>query len=301
MARRHDQGHSPVLQARRLAQELTRRREAAGLSREEVGQRLEWSGSTLFRIETGRSKPQPRSVRELLELYGVANAEKDGLIQLARDARQPGWWHSFRDVLPDPYQVFIGLEAGAETVRTFEPLMVPGLLQTEDYAHATIRGGPQELDHEEINRRVQVRIARQEILARPYRPRLWVVLDEAVLHREVGGPQVMKAQLLHLIAMAEQGRTTIQVVPFKAGAHAGTTGPFVVLDFEEATDPTVVYLESLPEGLYLEGTGDIARYTLAFDRLRAAALHPDDSVQLIQRVADAVVEVQPTNLKGGAG
>lgn len=268
--------------------ELTKRREAAGLSREEVSQQLEWSSSTLFRIETGRSKPQPRSVRELLDLYGIGGAEKEGLIQLARDARQPGWWHSFRDVLPDPYQVFIGLEAGAETVRTFEPIMVPGLLQTPDYARAMIRGGPQELDPDEVERRVEVRTARQQILRRPDRPRLWAVLDEAVLHREVGGPATMKQQLRHLVESAEQGRTTVQVVPFKAGAHAGATGPFVVLDFTEPTDPTVVYLESLPEGLYLEGAGDVARYTLAFDRLLAAALHPDDSVALIQRVADAI-------------
>ncbi|WP_199485348.1 helix-turn-helix domain-containing protein [Actinomadura craniellae] len=276
-----------MLGARRLALELTKRREAAGLSREEVTRRLEWAGSTLFRIETGRTKPQPRSVRELLDLYNVTGAEKEGLLQLARDARKAGWWHSFRDVLPDPYQVFIGLEEGAVAVRTFEPLMVPGLLQTPDYARAMIRGGPQELDPDEIERRVEVRTARQELLNRPDRPRLWAVLDEAVLHRQVGGAAVMKHQLAHLIEMAEQGRTTIQVVPFAAGAHAGTTGPFVMLDFAEPTDPTVVYLESLPDGVYLEGASDIARFMIAFDRLLAAALHPDQSVTLIQRIADA--------------
>ncbi|GAA4101117.1 helix-turn-helix transcriptional regulator [Actinomadura miaoliensis] len=288
MVRREGQEHSPVLKARRLALELTKLREAAGMSREQVTQQLEWSGSTLFRIETGRSRPQPRSVRELLELYGVGGSEKEGLIQLAREARQPGWWHSFRDVLPDPYQVFIGMEAGAETIRTFEPLMVPGLLQTPDYARATIRGGPQELDPDEIDRRVQVRLERQEVLKRRDRPRLWAVLDEAVLHRQVGGTAVMKTQLAHLVDMAEQGKTTIQVVPFTAGAHAGTTGPFVILDFANAGDPTVVYLESVPDGIYLEGASDVARYTLAFDRLLAAALHPDRSVALIQRVADAI-------------
>ncbi|RAY11771.1 transcriptional regulator [Actinomadura craniellae] len=287
MVRRQDRGRSPVLGARRLALELTKRREAAGLSREEVTRRLEWAGSTLFRIETGRTKPQPRSVRELLDLYNVTGAEKEGLLQLARDARKAGWWHSFRDVLPDPYQVFIGLEEGAVAVRTFEPLMVPGLLQTPDYARAMIRGGPQELDPDEIERRVEVRTARQELLNRPDRPRLWAVLDEAVLHRQVGGAAVMKHQLAHLIEMAEQGRTTIQVVPFAAGAHAGTTGPFVMLDFAEPTDPTVVYLESLPDGVYLEGASDIARFMIAFDRLLAAALHPDQSVTLIQRIADA--------------
>ncbi|REE97904.1 helix-turn-helix domain-containing protein [Thermomonospora umbrina] len=287
MARSQEPSHSPTLRARRLALELTRRREVAGLSRDEVSQRLEWSSSTLFRIETGRSKPQPRSVRELLDLYGVTGAEKDGLIQLARDARKPGWWHSFRDVLPNPYEVYIGLEAGAATIRTFEPIMVPGLLQTADYARAMIRGGPQEMDPDEIERRVQVRMARQEILGRADRPRLWAVMDEAALHRRVGGDEIMRGQLHHLVETAERGRTTIQVVSFGAGAHAGTTGPFVILDFPEPTDPDVVYLETIPEGLYLDGAKDVSSFMLAFDRLRAAALHPDDSVALIQRVADA--------------
>ena len=119
--------------------ELQRRREATGMSREEVARQLEWSTSTLFRIETGRSRPQPGNVRTLLELYGVTGAERDGLIQLTREARQPGWWHSFRDVLPNPYEVYIGLEAGATSIRNFEPIVVPGLLQTADYARETIR------------------------------------------------------------------------------------------------------------------------------------------------------------------
>ncbi|TDC86892.1 XRE family transcriptional regulator [Actinomadura sp. 7K507] len=257
------------------------------MSREEVARRLEWSSSTLFRIETGRTKPQPRSVRELLGLYEVSGAEKEGLVQLAREARQPGWWHSFRDVLPNPYEVFIGLEAGATTIRAFEPLAVPGLLQTPEYARAMIRGGPQELDPDEIDRRVQVRVARQQILMRADRPRLWVVLDEAALHRTVGNDTIMREQLAHLVAVSEQGRTTVQVVPFGSGAHAGTSGPFVILNFAEPADRDVVYLETIPEGVYLEGANDVEAFMLAFDRLLAAALPPDDSVSLIQRVAGA--------------
>lgn len=214
----------------------------------------------MFRIETGRTKPQPRSVRELLDLYGVSEAEREGLIQLAREARQPGWWHSFRDVLPNPYEVFIGLEAGAETIRAFEPLVIPGLLQTPEYARAMIRGGLQELDPEEIDRRMQVRVERQRILTHPDRPRLWVVLDEAALHRSVGGEETMCEQLAHLVQMSKQGKTTIQVVPFKAGAHAGTSGPFVILGFDQPTNPSVVYLETIPEGVYLEGTSDVGAY-----------------------------------------
>ena len=142
MASRGSPEQNPTLRGRRLAMELLRRREATGMSREEVARQLEWSTSTLFRIETGRSRPQPGNVRTLLELYGVTGPERDGLIQLTRDARQPGWWHSFRDVLPNPYEVYIGLEAGAASIRNFEPVVVPGLLQTADYAREIFRNGP---------------------------------------------------------------------------------------------------------------------------------------------------------------
>lgn len=288
MARNSNPEQNPTLRGRRLAVELMRRREASGLSREEAARRLEWSTSTIFRIETGRSRPQPGNVRVLLDLYGVTGSERDGLIQLAREARQPGWWHSFRDVLPNPYEVYIGLEGGAASIRNFEPVVVPGLLQTEDYARAMFKGGPRELERDEIERRVEVRLARQQILTRGDRPRLWAVIDEAVIHRLVGDPAVMRAQLGHLIDTAEQGKTTVQVVPFRAGAHAGTTGPFVILDFPEPTDPAVVYVETLAGDIYLEERADVNRYTIAFDRLLAAALHPDDSVRLIQQVAAAI-------------
>ncbi len=279
---------NPTLRGRRLAMELQRRREATSMSREEVARQLEWSTSTLFRIETGRSRPQPGNVRTLLELYGVTGPERDGLIQLTRDARQPGWWHSFRDVLPNPYEVYIGLEAGAASIRNFEPIVVPGLLQTGDYARAMFRNGPRELDRDEVERRVELRLTRQEILSRDDRPRLWAVTDEAVIRRLVGGTEVMRGQLHHLADAAQQGKTTIQVVPYRAGAHAGTTGPFVILDFEEPTDPAVVYVETLAGDIYLEERPDVNRYTLAFDRLVAAALHPDDSVRLIEQAADTM-------------
>ena len=288
MARHGNPEQNPTLRGRRLAVELMRRREASGLSREEAARQLEWSTSTIFRIETGRNRPQPGNVRVLLDLYGVSGAERDGLIQLARDARQPGWWHSFRDVLPNPYEVYIGLEGGAASIRNFEPVVVPGLLQTEEYARAMFRGGPRELERDDVERRIEVRLARQQILTRDDRPRLWAVIDEAAIHRLVGGPAVMRAQLGHLIDTAEQGKTTVQVVPYRAGAHAGTTGPFVILDFPEPTDPSVVYVETLAGDIYLEERADVNRYTIAFDRLLAAALHPDDSVRLIQQAAAAM-------------
>jgi transcriptional regulator with XRE-family HTH domain len=288
MARRSNPEQNPTLRARRLAAELQRRREATGMSREEVARQLEWSTSTLFRIETGRNRPQPGNVRMLLELYGVTGPERDGLIQLTREARQPGWWHSFRDVLPNPYEVYIGLETGAASIRNFEPVVVPGLLQTADYAREIFRNGPIELDPDGVERLLEVRVARQQILARDDRPRLWAVIDEAVIHRIVGGTEVMRGQLRHLADAAQQGKTTIQVVPYRAGAHAGTTGPFVILDFEEPTDPAMVYVETLAGDIYLEERSDVNRYTLAFDRLVAAALHPDESVQLIEQVASSL-------------
>jgi hypothetical protein len=242
-------------------------------------------GSRVRYQETGRSRPQPGNVRTLLELYGVTGAERDGLIQLTREARQPGWWHSFRDVLPNPYEVYIGLEAGAALIRNFEPIVVPGLIQTADYAREIFRNGPIELDPEEVERLLEVRLARQEILGREDRPRLWAVIDEAVIHRIVGSVSMMRGQLRHLVECAQQGKTTVQVVPYRAGAHAGTTG---LLDYAEATDPDVVYVETLAGDIYLEERSDVNRYTLAFDRLVAAALHPDESVQLIGRLASTL-------------
>ena len=162
------------------------------------------------------------------------------------------------------------------------------MLQTEDYARETFRNGPIELESAEVERLLEVRTARQKILGRDDRPRLWAVIDEAVIHRVVGGTEVMRGQLRHLADAAQQGKTTIQVVPYRAGAHAGTTGPFVILDFEEPTDPAMVYVETLAGDIYLEERSDVNRYTLAFDRLRAASLHPDDSVHLIEQAASTL-------------
>ena len=154
----------------------------------------------------------------------MTGAERDGLIQLTREARQCGWWHSFRDVLPNPYEVYIGLEAGAASIRNFEPVVVPGLLQTADYAREIFRNGPIELDPDEVERLLEVRLARQEILGREDRPRLWAVVDEAVIHRVVGSVSVMRGQLRHLAESAQQRRTTIQVVPYRGRARRGDWG-----------------------------------------------------------------------------
>ena len=180
------------------------------------------------------------------------------------------WWHSFRDVLPNPYEVYIGLEAGAASIRNFEPSVVPACSRPRTTPARRSGTGPVELDPDGVERPVEVRLARQKILTRDNRPRLWAVIDEAVIRRVVGGTEVMHGQLRYLADSAQQGKTTIQVVPYRAGTHAGTTGPFVILDFEEPTDPAMVYVETLAGDIFLEERSDVNRCTLAFDRLRAA-------------------------------
>ena len=289
MARRGNPEQNPTLRGRRLAMELQRRREATGMSREEVARQLEWSTSTIFRIETGRSRPQPGNVRTLLELYGVTGPERDGLIQLTREARQPGWWHSFRDVLPNPYEVYIGLEAGAASIRNFEPSVVPGLLQTADYAREIFRNGPIELDPDGVERLVEVRLARQKILTRDDRPRLWAVIDEAVIRRVVGRHRgdARSAPPSGRLGSAGQDHHPGRAVPCRC-TRRDDRRPFVILDFEEPTDPAMVYVETLAGDIYLEERSDVNRYTLAFDRLLAASLHPDESVQLIDQAASTM-------------
>ena len=254
------------------------------MSREEVARQLEWSTSTLFRIETGRNRPQPGNVRMLLELYGVTGPERDGLIQLTREARQPGWWHSFRDVLPNPYEVYIGLEAGAASIRNFEPVVVPGLLQTADYARAILRGVRPDDTEEENEQQVDARIERQQILARQDSPMLWAIMDEGALHRPVGDRQSMRCQLAHLLDVAQKPRIKVLVVPASTGAHVGVGGPFVIAEFRDA--PEVAYLDTAAGGQIADHPDLVKACAHAFDSLRAEALPPRASLDLIAEVRD---------------
>lgn len=267
--------------------ELKRLREAARLSQEGVAEALDWHPTKMMRIETGRTAPHPNDVRVMANLYGMTDPDQvAALVKLARDARQRGWWYSYRDVLLNRYDFFIGLESEAASIRCFELAMIPGLLQTEDYARAVTLGGPQELSANEVEQRVAVRMTRQQILAADDRPRLWVILDEAVIRRIIGGPAVMRAQIEHLIAAPEQGRTTIQVVPYNAGPHPGLSGPFVILGFTEPAEPDVVYLETVAGNLYVDKPEEVQLYANAFDHLRAAALSPGDTRAMLRTVAD---------------
>jgi transcriptional regulator with XRE-family HTH domain len=276
---------SPTVRRKRLGIELRRLRERAGFTCEDVGQRLDCSGTRISRMETGRISVKPGDVRELLEIYGVAGTEADSLVQLAREARRKGWWHTYGRVLPTWFEAYVGLEAEAARLRDFQSMVIPGLLQTEDYARAVLRAAPNAGSTEDIDRQVALRMERQSVLDQANPPDLWVVLSESVLRVQVGGPGVMRAQLRRLIDVAERSNVTMQVLPFTTAAHVQPISPFTILEFPEAADPTVVYLEHLTGSLFLESEEEVRRYTVVFDHLRAEALGTSQSTGLISQVA----------------
>ncbi|QFZ22499.1 helix-turn-helix domain-containing protein [Saccharothrix syringae] len=275
-------GSSPTLRRRRLVGELRRLREAAELTIEEVGERLECSASKISRIETGRVGVTPRDVRDMLMAYGADPDTCDELVQLAREARRKAWWDEFGDIAPGRY---VGFEADAESVRTYQGLMVPGLLQSEAYTRALIRDVLPGASPAEVDRRVKLRKARQALLTEDDPLRLHVVVDEAALRRLVGGREVMAEQAHRLNAIGELPNVTLQVAPFTAGSHAAMDGPFVILTFPEKLDPDVVYIESSRSDVYLEQPSDVARYSNTFARLCAESLDPVMSADLIEQVA----------------
>ena len=276
-------GNSPTVRRRRLASELRRLREAAGLTIDEVGDKLECSASKISRIETGHVGVTPRDVRDMLELYPIDTDQREALVQLAREARKKGWWHAYNEVFTGS---FVGLESDASSLHAHQALLVPGLLQTEDYTRAVHRAIRPDQPEEEIERRVAARIARQKLLTDPQPPEYWVIVDEAVLHRVVGGRAIMRAQLQRMLEATELPHVTIQVLPFESGAHAGMEGPFLILGFPEQADPDVVYVENTTTGSYLEDPADVYRYTLMFDHLRASARNTTESRRLVEEAAD---------------
>jgi transcriptional regulator with XRE-family HTH domain len=273
---------SPTIRRRRLGAELRRRREAAGVTIDGVAERLECSASKISRIETGHTSATPRDVRDMLEIYGVPGAECDELVQIAREARQKGWWHPYSTVLTGAY---VGLEAAAQSVRAYEQQVVPGILQTEEYAKAMIKAARPDITADEVDRRVRVRLGRQSLLNQDDPIELWVVLDEAVVSRPVGGDGVMRAQLERLVEASDLPNVTLQILLFEAGGHAGMDGTFAILDFPEPSDPDVVYAENATGGLFLEKSDELRKYTFIFDHIRAAALGPEESVAYIAKLA----------------
>jgi transcriptional regulator with XRE-family HTH domain len=279
---------SPTVKRRRLAAELRHRREQAGLTIDDVAERLEWSTAKISRIENARVGVLPRDVKFLLGVYGVPNTDPgyEVLLTLARESRQKGWWQQYGEAVPDWFEVYVGLEAEATGLSSYDAEFVPGLLQTGDYARAVHRASLINASDEEIEQWVKVRMARQELLTSADAPQYWLVLNEAVIRRVVGGRSVMHEQLLRLAEATKQPNLTLQVVPFSAGAHAAMDGSFIILSFPDPTDPHIVYIEYKTGALYLEKPPEVQRYTLMFDHLRAAALSVDASRALIVRAAN---------------
>ncbi|WP_055490408.1 helix-turn-helix transcriptional regulator [Streptomyces sp. TP-A0356] len=275
---------NPTVRRRRLGQELRRLRELKGMTAEEVAERLLVSQSKISRLENGRRSISQRDVRDLCGVYEVEDQRiVDSLMEMARDSRQQGWWHAFGDI---PYSVYIGLETDAESLRVYEPQVITGLLQTRSYAEALIHGALPETSPADIEKRVQVRMRRQERIAAENNPlRLWVVLDEATLRRVVGNNLVMREQLEHLAEMSRLPHVTVQVLPFEVGAHPGLNGQYAILEFADTADSSVVYLEGVTSDLYLEKAPDVQKYAVMYEHLRAQALNVEQSRQFIADVA----------------
>ncbi|MEU0300200.1 helix-turn-helix transcriptional regulator [Streptomyces sp. NPDC006175] len=275
---------NPTVRRRRLGQELRRLREIKGMTAEEVAERLLVSQSKISRLENGRRSISQRDVRDLCGVYEVEDHRiVDSLMQMAKDSRQQGWWHAFGDI---PYSVYIGLETDAESLRVYEPQVVPGLLQTRGYAEALINGALPETPPSDIEKRVNVRARRQDRVNAPEHPlRLWAVIDESALRRLVGGKQVMIQQLEHLIEQSQLPHVTVQVLPFDMGAHPGINGQYAILEFPDAADSSVVYIEGVTSDLYLEKANDVQRYSVMYEHLRAQALNVDQTRQFIGDIA----------------
>jgi transcriptional regulator with XRE-family HTH domain len=270
--------------SRRLVAELKRLREAAGLTGEQVAEEMGWSAAKVYRIEGDRVRVLPRDVQRLLRLYRIEGGQKDAVLELARLARLKDWWHQYSGVIPEWFQFYVGLEAAASTMAEYNAELVTGLLQTEAYARAVLDAALR-AGNGEAERQVEVRMHRQKRLMAPDAPSLWAVMSEAVIRRQVGGPQVLREQLAHIAEVAALPNVTVQVLPFAAGAHPAMLGPFTLLRFPDPADRDVVYLEAETGALYLERPDDVSRYSLIFDHVRAQALGPAESVALIGRLA----------------
>ncbi|HEY0700778.1 MAG TPA: helix-turn-helix transcriptional regulator [Micromonospora sp.] len=279
---------TPTVRLRRLAAELRALRKTAGLTRDAVSEQTGINPATLYRIETSRVRPQRRTLMALLDLYGVTDPDRrTELVALSRQAAQLGWLKPFETELPEHYTNYISFEAEARSVHNYESLFVPGLLQTEEYARAVIRAGLPIASDAEVSARAKVRMQRQESLRGKDALRLWAILDEAVIHRTVGGPTVMNEQLHALLEATQKPHITVQVIPFEAGAHAGMPGSFVIMDFPDPADPALIYIDSMAGDLFLEAEAEIRRYTTIFEHLQATALDPASSRTLIEAEVDA--------------
>ncbi|MEU4214058.1 helix-turn-helix transcriptional regulator [Actinoplanes sp. NPDC026623] len=276
----------PTVRLRRLAHEMTRAREGAGLTREQAAERVRMDPSSLWRLETAKNRPLKRTVLVLLDLYGITKTEDQArYLELLAKSNELGWLESYEDSLAESYQAYIHFEAGASEFRSFQNAFVPGLLQTPEYARAVVRGVHPTLDEAIVEQRAEVRARRQDTLAQRG-VTLWMAIDEAVMHRTVGGQEVMRAQMQVLVDAVESKRAVVQIVPFSAGAHPGSQGAFTVLDFP-APDPALVYIEALASNLFIEEPDEVRAYQANFLHLVALSLSPSESLKMIKSATKA--------------
>ncbi|MGN9843046.1 helix-turn-helix domain-containing protein [Nonomuraea sp. H19] len=272
-----------------IGTQLRQLRESRGISREDAGYAIRGSHSKISRMESGRTSLKLRDVADLLTLYGVADeAERAAVLTMVRQANAHSWWHDYRDVIPYWAEAYLGLEQDAALIRTFEVQLIPGLLQTEDYARAVIKQGHPHDSAEQIERRIAVRMRRRQILAPPTSRKLWAVLDEAVLHRRVGGEATMRAQLEHLAILAGQPHITLQVVPFSSGCAIGGVGPVTILRFTQTELNDVVYLEHLTGAQYLTKESEVRDYRHLMNELGVHAPPPAETPGILRRIIDGL-------------
>jgi hypothetical protein len=268
-----------------LGAHLRRLRESKGISRADAGWPIRASESKISRMELGRVGFKERDVADLLTLYGVDDeSERRRLLALVHDANAPGWWHSYTDVFPDWFEQYLGLEAGAAVIRTYEIQFVPGLLQTKEYARAVVMLQHGSAPSSELERRVELRSARQEVLQRSDPVQFWAVVDEAALRRPVGGLDVMRRQIEALIEMTKEPNVTLQVVPFRAGGHAAAGGNFSILRFPDPDLADMVYIEQLNSALYLDKSGYADEYAFAMERLCIEAEPPERTPDILHGI-----------------
>ncbi|MDW8804365.1 helix-turn-helix transcriptional regulator [Streptomyces scabiei] len=283
------QARTPTVNRRQLGAELRRLRTARGLRIEDVAKHLGCSETRVSRLETGKGRVVPRrdEIEKLCQLFQITDERQiEMLLSMLSNSREPGWWDAYREVLPSGLEALLGLETDSRAELAWEPVLVHGLLQTPDYARAVLSAHPSNRLHD-IDDLVAVRTNRQSLLTTPQHRdplELWAILDEHVIRRPVGGPEVMRGQLRHLVAMAALPNVTLQIVPVAKGAHPGLSGAFSILEFEES--PTVVYADTPAGNLYVEKKHDVRQFITSFDLLKAKALDPEESTALLQAAAE---------------
>ena len=277
----------PTVRRMLVGARLRRLRTELGLTREEAAQAIRASEWKIHRLENGQVGFKDRDIIDLLALYQLTDpAEVADFLTLAREANTPGWWQHYGDVLPSWFRTYVDLEQAATLIRTYEGQFVPGLLQTDDYMRAVVRGAHLEESSDEVGRRVRLRMARQILLTRDSPPRLWAVVDEAALRRPVGGKEVMRGQLERLIEATKLPNVTLQILPFAVGAHAAMGSAFSILRFADRELPDIVYLEHLTNAVYLDRRNEVEQYLDAMELLCVDSKPPARTVELLTRILD---------------